>query len=297
MRLTIRVPAKVNLHLEVLGRRPDGYHEVRTLLQSIDLFDELAAEMAPEGVIELQVVPSGMVPVNDDNLVVRAARGLRMLGGGGGARFTLTKRIPVGGGLGGGSADAAGALVLLNRLWELSLSPEDLHRSAATIGSDVPFFLHGGLALGVGRGDEMHPLPDLPELGVVIAVPDLQISTSEVYGRLPSELTWARQEANVYAFSAKLAEELRWETMFNDLQPIVVGGWPVVADVLAALAATDPLRAAVSGSGAAAYAVYPSRRSAEAAAAAIGTGWWTHVGTTLVRARARPTVEYEEGTS
>ncbi len=296
MRATVRIPGKVNLHLEVLGRRPDGYQEVRTLLQSVDLFDELTGEVAPDGVIELQVVPSGAVPENIDNLVVRAAHELRKHGVPCGVSLTLTKRIPVGGGLGGGSADAAGALVLLNRLWELSLSPVDIHRSAAALGSDVPFFLHGGLALGVGRGDEVYPLPDLPELGVVIAVPDLQIMTSEVYGRLPSELTWAREEANVYAFAAKFEGRLRWETTFNDLQPIVVQGWPVVADALADLAMTDPIRAAVSGSGAAAYAVYPNRRSAEAAAAAIGTRWWTHVGTTLDRARARPTVEYEEGT-
>jgi 4-diphosphocytidyl-2-C-methyl-D-erythritol kinase len=295
LRPTVRIPAKVNLHLEVLGRRPDGYHEVRTLLQSIDLFDDLTAESAPDGVVELQALPSGAVPEDAENLVVRAAHELWGYGEKRGARLTLTKRIPVGGGLGGGSADAAGALVLLDRLWGLSLSAADLYRCAAVLGSDVPFFLLGGLALGVARGDEVYPLPDLPELGVVVAVPDLEIETSEVYGRLHAELTRTRQEANVDAFAARLAGRLRWESMLNDLQQIVVEGWPVVADVLADLATTDPLRAAVSGSGAAAYAVYADRRSAEAAAATVGTRWWTHVGVTLGRARARPKVEAEEG--
>lgn len=297
MRPTTRIPAKVNLHLEVLGRRPDGYHEVRTLLQSIDLFDELTAEIAPDGVIELRVLPSGAVSENADNLVVRAACELQGWGEKRGAKLTLTKRIPVGAGLGGGSADAAGALVLLDWLWGLSLSPAELHRCAAKLGSDVPFFLQGGLGLGVGRGDEVYPLPDLPEFGIVVAVPDLHIETSEVYARLQPELTWTLREANVYAFAARLQERLRWESTFNDLQPIVVEGWPVVADVLADLATTGPLRAAVSGSGAAAYAVYPNRRSAEAAAAAIGKRWWTHVGTTVGRACARPAVEFEEGKS
>ncbi len=296
MKPTVRIPAKVNLHLEVLGRRPDGFHEVRTLLQSIDLFDDLTAEIAPDGAIELEVLPSDAVPEDPENLVVRAARELWGRGGRErGARLTLTKRIPVGGGLGGGSADAASALVLLNWLWGLSLSPAELHRCAAAVGSDVPFFLQGGLALGVGRGDEVHPLPDLPEHGVVVAVPDLAIDTSEVYGRLHSELTWARQEANVYALEAKLDERLRWERMRNDLQPIVVEGWPVVAEVLGDLVATGPLRAAVSGSGAAAYAVYADRRSAEAAAAVVCARWWIHVGTTVGRASARPIVESEEG--
>ena len=295
LRQTVRMPAKVNLHLEVLGRRPDGYHEVRTLLQSIDLCDHLAAECAPDGVIELRLSPPGRVPEDDGNLVVRAARELWAYGPKRGARITLTKRIPVAAGLGGGSADAAGALVLLDRLWELSLPPADLFRCAAALGSDVPFFLRGGLAVGVGRGDEVYPLPDLPPLGVLVAVPDLEIETSQVYGRLSAELTWARQEANVYAFAAGLEVRPRWEAMRNDLQAIVVEGWPVVAEVLADLAATGPLRAAVSGSGAAVYAVYGDRRSAEAAAEAVGKKWWTHVGSTVGRATARPHVEHEEG--
>ena len=293
----VRIPAKINLHLEVVGRRTNGYHEVRTLLQSIDLFDELTAEIAPGGMIELQVAPAGVVPEGADNLVVQAANELRRQQTIRGTRLVLTKRIPVGGGLGGGSADAAGTLLLLNRLWGLSLSPDDLHRCAATVGSDVPFFLHGGLALGAGRGDVIYPLSDLPELGVVVAVPDVQIDTSEVYGRLDSELTWTPQGANVDAFAQRIEGGVQWETMFNDLQQTVVQGWPVVGEVLDALATTGPLRAAVTGSGAAVYAVYEDRRAAEEAAAVIDRTWWTHVGTTLDRARARPTVEFEEGTS
>jgi 4-diphosphocytidyl-2-C-methyl-D-erythritol kinase len=288
----MKVPAKINLHLQVLGRRPDDFHELRTLLASIDLHDELVAEPAPEGTLQLRVEPSDAVRGDEDNLVLLAARSLwDHVGWKPGARLALVKRIPVGGGLGGGSADAAAALVLLDRLWSLELPVEEIIGLAARLGSDVPFFLHGGLALGVGRGDEVYPLPDLPELGVVVISPGVEISTAVVYGRIQSRLTWIRHEANVYAFSVGLADQPRWETMVNDLQPVVLEGWPVVADALADLEATGPLRAAVSGSGSAVFALYSDRRSAERAQAALRGQWWSHVGVVLGRHRARPTVE------
>jgi 4-diphosphocytidyl-2-C-methyl-D-erythritol kinase len=296
MRLRVRVPAKINLHLQVLGRRPDGFHEVRTLLQSIDLYDDLVAEPADERVLQLEVVPPGVVTSDEDNLVLQAARRLwGSIGRRPGARLRLRKRIPVGGGLGGGSADAAGALIVLGRLWSAGVARDDIQSIAAELGSDVPFSLHGGLALGVGRGEHIRPLPDPPrELGVLIAAPGVGISTAAVYGRIQPQLTWNGQEANVYALSARVEDRLRWETMVNDLQPVVLEGWPVVAEVLNDLASTGPLRAAVSGSGAAVYAVYNDRRSAERAAEGVSNRWWTHVGVLLDRDRARPVVKSEE---
>ena len=152
--LMVRVPAKINIHLEVVGRRPDGFHELRTLFQSVGLWDTLCGWPAEEGLLELEIEPEGVVGSGPDNLVLRAARALwQETGRRPGARLRLAeKEIPVGGGMGGGSADAAGALMLLNQLWSLGLPTADLRRLAADLGSDVPFFLHGGFALGVGRG-------------------------------------------------------------------------------------------------------------------------------------------------
>jgi 4-diphosphocytidyl-2-C-methyl-D-erythritol kinase len=292
MMLGVKVPAKVNLHLQLLGRRPDEYHELRTLMASIDLFDELRAEPAPDDSLDLRVQPADAVRGGEDNLVMIAARSLQEhVGGRLGARLELKKRIPVGAGLGGGSADAAATLMLLDRLWSLELPVTDLHALAGRIGSDVPFFLHGGVALGIGRGDEVYPLPDLPEFGIVVVDPGVEISTRAVYGRIRSRLTWIRHEANVYAFSAGFADQPCWERMVNDLQPVVLEGWPVVAEALADLEATDPLRVAVTGSGSAVFGIYQDRRSAERAAAELRGSRWKHVGVVLDRRRARMRVE------
>jgi 4-diphosphocytidyl-2-C-methyl-D-erythritol kinase len=281
--LAIAAPAKINLHLEVLGRRPDGFHELRTLLQSIDLADRLELEPAPVGRLQLEVDPPGVVPV-DGNLVLRAAGALwSHVGRRPGARLRLVKRIPAGGGLGGGSADAAAALVALDRLWGTGLGTSALLRLAAGLGSDVPFFLLGGLALGVGRGDEVYPLPDLGPLTVVVATPALSIPTPEVYGSLDRRLTWFAPDASVYGLAAGLSDEVPWSSFKNDLQPVVVNRWRQVEDVLRALAGYDPLHVSMTGSGSACYAVFADRSRAEAAAHGLDSAWSVHVGTTLAR--------------
>lgn len=145
-RLVVRCPAKVNLHLEVLGRRPDGYHEVRTLLAAVGVWDTLIMEPGDEGV-GLEVRPAGVAPAGEDNLVVRAARQLQRRSGTRlGARLILHKRIPVAGGMGGGSSNAAAALVGLNQLWGLGAGLAELQAMASALGADVPFFLLGGVA-------------------------------------------------------------------------------------------------------------------------------------------------------
>jgi 4-diphosphocytidyl-2-C-methyl-D-erythritol kinase len=296
MRAYVRVPAKVNLHLEVLARRPDGFHELQTLLQSIDLYDELTASPAEDGCYELTVEPEGAVGADQDNLVSRAARELwRHLGARPGARVTLRKRIPVGGGLGGGSADAAAALLLFDALWGAGIDRGELNRIASLLGSDVPFFLDGGFALGLGRGEQVHGLADLDELGVVLVVPDIEISTAEVYGRLDLRLTSPAQRANVMDLTADLRSGSSWEGLVNDLQPVVLAGWPGVSEALDALRAAEPLHAAVSGSGAAVFGVFADVRAAQLASKTIGRGWRLHVGKTLTRGCSRPTVTGLEG--
>lgn len=185
--LRLLAPAKVNLAFEVLGRRDDGYHEVRTVLQSLSLADELTLEESDS--LTLTVEPEGAAPV-EENLVLAAARLLqREAGVSSGARIRLAKRIPTAGGLGGGSSDAATALLGLGRLWGLDLDADALRAVAAQLGSDVPFFVSGGTALGEGRGERLRPLPT-PQGEVVVAVPDVSRArdkTAQMYGLLRPE--------------------------------------------------------------------------------------------------------------
>ena len=167
--------AKINLTLEILGRREDGYHEVRTILQTIDLADTITLEDAAE----LSVESSDPSLSEQDNLVWRAADLLRSTTGHpGGARIRLEKRIPMNMGLGGGSSDAAATLLCLNTLWDLKLEQAALQKLAASLGSDVPFFLTGGTCLGTGRGDETSPLPAPPCSWVVLVCPKDDASAS-----------------------------------------------------------------------------------------------------------------------
>lgn len=182
--LRLLAPAKVNLTFEVLRRRTDGYHEVRTILQAISLADELTFEASDS--LSLTVEPEGAAPV-EGNLALEAARLLqREAGVSAGAAIHLTKRIPAAGGLGGGSSDAATALLGLRRLWGLDLDADALRGLATQLGSDVPFFVSGGTALGEGRGERLTSLPS-PQGEAVVAVPDEsrpRDKTAQMYGLL-----------------------------------------------------------------------------------------------------------------
>jgi 4-diphosphocytidyl-2-C-methyl-D-erythritol kinase len=173
MRLRLMPSAKINWTLEVLGRRSDGFHNVKTILQTIDLSDSLELETAAE--LTLEATGAALPPL-DENLAMKAACLLRdRTGYSGGARMRLAKTIPVGAGLGGGSSDAAATLRGLDRLWGLSLPAERLVELAAEVGSDVPFFLHGGTALAEARGERVTPLPDAPATAILVVVPPLSI--------------------------------------------------------------------------------------------------------------------------
>ena len=174
--------AKTNLTLRIVGKRPDGYHEIDTLFQTIDLTDSIEVSPARSAIDFACSEPS--VPSGEGNLVHRAAsRWKERFGVAEGARIRLEKRIPVGGGLGGGSSDAAVALVLLSRLWRLSPGPRDFAEVGAALGSDVPFFFLGGTARGRGRGEIVDPLPDAPPRRLVLVVPPFSIATRDVYAR------------------------------------------------------------------------------------------------------------------
>lgn len=187
MRLRLVAPAKINWTLEVLRRRPDGFHEVKTVLQTIDLADSLELETATE--LALEARGEG-VPPAEENLAMRAAHLLReRTGYSGGARMRLTKTIPVAAGLGGGSSDAAAALRGLDRLWGLASPHQRLMEWASELGSDVHFFLWGGTALAEARGERITPLPDAPRTAILVVVPPLSIpqKTRHMYSLLGPE--------------------------------------------------------------------------------------------------------------
>ena len=289
---TVAPPAKVNLHLEILGRRPDGWHELRTVYQSIDLRDHLTVEPARDDELSLVVTPSGAVTDGEDNLVLRAARLVRQrMGCERGARFVLRKRIPVEAGLGGGSADAAAALVLLRRLWGCDLDAKEMDGLARELGTDVPFFLHGGLALGSGRGDVLSELPDHEALSVVVAVPEARVPTSEVFARLRPRLTSHRHGGTVDALAAGLRGRFDWREMTNELEDVVLEGWPEVGECLRMLRSRDPVHTSMSGSGGACFSVFRDEAAARRAACGLPENWFVHVGTTVPRSSARLEVE------
>ncbi|MHC4136759.1 MAG: 4-(cytidine 5'-diphospho)-2-C-methyl-D-erythritol kinase [Planctomycetota bacterium] len=189
--IELEAPAKLNLWLEVLGRLPDGYHEIDTFLAEIDLADTVRLEAASEISLTVEGLPA---PADASNLAWRAAAALGV-----GARIHLVKRIPAGAGLGGGSSDAAAVLKGLVSLYGLTLPDGHLAEVAVSLGADVPFFLHGGTARCRGIGERVEPRAGGGGRRFLLVVPDLNMSTAAVYGALPAGLTGKRQNANVFA--------------------------------------------------------------------------------------------------
>ena len=275
--------AKINLGLRVLGRRPDGYHELRTTLQTIDLADEIVLEESPA--LSLIVEGRFPVPADDSNLVLRAARALADGRPGHGARITLRKTIPPGAGLGGGSSNAAVALLGLDRLWGLDTDPGVLYAMASRLGMDVPFFLYGGRCLAVGRGDEVLPLPDLPETRHLVVVwPGLSLSTREVYEGLPLSLTRPRILSSMKGFlpgpqqraagdREGIADpEPRLPEVVNDLEETAFMKVPAMQRLKDRLIGSGASAAAMSGSGSAVFGLFSSAHEADRAAASLAGG-------------------------
>jgi len=260
-------PAKVNLFLHVTGRRADGYHELETLFQLIDLCDEIEVFVDESGHISRETGPIGVPPEAD--LVVRAAQllkdavGIPRLG----ARLRVHKRIPMGAGLGGGSSDAATTLVALNTLWSLGLSAGRLAELGAQLGADVPIFVLGMNALARGIGDQLQPVT-LPDQWFAVIFPGVSVPTREVF-QAP-ELT--RNSASLTiagfplpGFSGAILPG------HNDLEPVVVARYPAVREALSWLGCRGKAR--MTGSGACVFAVFSDRESASAALVDLPSGW------------------------
>jgi 4-diphosphocytidyl-2-C-methyl-D-erythritol kinase len=265
--LSFKAYAKVNLGLSVIGKRGDGYHELRTIYQSISLADELAVSISPgSSMVDLEL--SGLsVPAGRANLAVRAAEALvEELNLKRRVRVRLHKIIPAGSGLGGASSDAAAVLRAVLHLCGKSLPAGRLLRLAANLGSDVPFFLCGGTALGVGRGEEVYPLPDSPRQPLVVVFPGVPVSTPEAYARLRAPLlTSLRANHNIDLFCGKFNEGA-WQEIGNDFERVVFAGLPQLARIKRYLQRAGARFASLSGSGSAVFGLFDDEVTARRAA-------------------------------
>jgi 4-diphosphocytidyl-2-C-methyl-D-erythritol kinase len=254
--IRVRVPAKINLHLGVGPARPDGFHELATVFHAVSLFDELRAAPGQDLSLTIDGEGSGELPTGDDNLVIRAARALAEYAGvRAEARLILRKGIPVAGGMAGGSADAAAALVACDALWGTGVPRDELHEIAAGLGSDVPFTLTGGTALGTGRGERLMPVLAPVRRHWVIAVADGGLPTPQVYGEL-DRLREQRSGPEPAGPAEELVAALRSEdpaplaaVLTNDLQPAAISLRPSLRQTLAAGVEEGALAGIVSGSG------------------------------------------------
>lgn len=265
--------AKINLALAVLGKRPDGYHNIQTIFQSIDLHDDL--EFRPADGLELQCENLPDVP-REDNLIWKAAMALaENIPGRRGASITLRKRIPSGAGLGGGSSNAASTLLGLCRLWRIRPSDIDLHPMAAELGSDVPFFLSGGTALGSGRGEIIDPLPDPPAFHLVVIFPGVKVSTIEAYRSLNLGLTSATEDNRIHRFCGQLENNANLLTgIFNDFEASILPAYPPTREAKDFLRRQGAAATLLSGSGSAVFGLFHDEESALAASRAIARETW-----------------------
>jgi 4-diphosphocytidyl-2-C-methyl-D-erythritol kinase len=270
----IRIPAfaKVNLRLDVLGKRPDGYHELRTIFQTVSLHDTLRFRPSAKAGIQLHIVGNDQLSseVVEKNLVYRAVDALgQELKIQPRVEIRLTKNIPAGRGLGGGSADAAAALIGYLQLLRKKLHSNRLLAIAASLGADVPFFLLGGRALGIGKGDEIYPLPDIPKLPLVIVSPgNIHVPTTDAYRWLHApdlaSLTKAEAARKLFEFCA-LCWSAQGAALSNDFEPAVFRHHARLARIRRALLQGGASEALLAGSGSAVFGVFPSPAKARRA--------------------------------
>jgi 4-diphosphocytidyl-2-C-methyl-D-erythritol kinase len=257
--MKIRSFAKINLGIEVLRKREDNYHDIRTLFQAVDFFDVLEFHLTAEDKIKLRGNDK-TIPWDEKNLIFQAAHLLKQRHpGDGGVEINVVKNIPAGKGLGGGSSNAAMALYALNELWALGLNREELQKVAEKLGADVPFFLEGGFCLGEARGNVVTALPDLPRLYCVIAVPSFPISTAEIYGRL--RLTSEGKESKISQFLA----QREFGLLENRLEEAVFSLYPRLKAIKSFFHQREAVLSLVTGTGSAVFGLYLERGKAEKA--------------------------------
>ncbi|MBI4482366.1 MAG: 4-(cytidine 5'-diphospho)-2-C-methyl-D-erythritol kinase [Acidobacteria bacterium] len=272
--LVLRSYAKVNLGLSILGRRQDGFHELRTVFQTIRWYDEIEVENRPSGLSLASNDPT--LPSDHNNLILRAAhllqqqRSVRQ-----GAHFSVRKSIPVGAGLGGGSSNAAVTLLALNRLWNLKLLPRELASLGGALGSDVPFFLVGGTALGRGRGEILEPLPDAPAAHFALVHPGFSVPTASAYQLVESRLTSLEGESKIRG----LCDAIRSasgvaECLFNDFEPPLFRLYPLLEKIKEQLLHGQARAALLSGSGSTIFGWFESPEAARRAVDSVRRPGW-----------------------
>jgi 4-diphosphocytidyl-2-C-methyl-D-erythritol kinase len=261
----LRAPAKVNLRLEVLGRRPDGYHEIRSLVTAAGLFDELKFDPAAPGFFEL-FCDEPALPSDQSNLVARAARLMaEQIGRDPGARIALHKSIPLGAGLGGGSSDAAATLRVLNELWEAGLPEAELARIGAEIGSDVPLFFSLPAAVLEGRGERVTRTELRWSGWLLLVLGEAAVSTAEVYRAWRPNDSRTRDAGAIQRMADAAEAETLSELCLNELQPAVFRVAPGVERMYARVQGTVGTRIFVSGAGSTLFALFDSRQEAQSA--------------------------------
>ncbi len=254
--IKIRGRAKINLSLDVLGKRKDGYHEVQMIMQQIDLYDEIFIKESPKRI----VLESNcrFLPTNEENLAYRAAR-LMMVHYNidRGVQIYINKKIPVAAGLAGGSTNAAAVMIGLNQLWDLGATKEELMRIALPLGSDIPFCILGGAALAEGIGERLMPIQGLHHVWIVLCKPNIGVSTAEVYQRLEigkiskhpptNKLLEAMENKDLYTVSRNLC---------NVLEPVTMDRYPVVKEIKRKMMEYHALGSLMSGSGPTVFGLY-----------------------------------------
>ncbi|HLI85105.1 MAG TPA: 4-(cytidine 5'-diphospho)-2-C-methyl-D-erythritol kinase [Bryobacteraceae bacterium] len=262
-RARVAALAKINLDLRVLGKRPDGYHELRTIFQTISLADTLEVRFVPGRRTTIELLDPQHIP---GNLALRAAEvAVEAMNARGAVFLYLRKRIPMGAGLGGGSSDAAAVLLALNALAGRPLPLHRLCELGASLGSDVPFFLLGGAAVGIGRGTELFPLPDTPSQCGLLAAPDVPVSTAEAYAALSPRLTTKSQENKIVSFQSLVWDRGVPKPACNDFEAVVFERHKRLARLKQRFLDVGASTALMTGSGSAIFGLFRSdavRRSA-----------------------------------
>jgi 4-diphosphocytidyl-2-C-methyl-D-erythritol kinase len=246
--------AKINWTLRVLGKRRDGYHEIATVLQSISLCDEISFELREDDEIRLTCdAPS--VPVDETNLIVRAARALRPTGG---VNVRLAKKIPAKGGLGGGSSNAAVALLALNRLWRLDLGTAALRQIGSGLGADVPFFFDGGTAIATGIGTEIEPVGDVARQWLIVITPNASVSTASAYTALNAPSLTTSESIPILASSFTepfIADSGQW-SLHNEFEGVIFEIEPEIRRAKFALLDAGARGALLAGSGSSVFGIF-----------------------------------------
>jgi len=260
---SIKAPAKINVRLKVIGKRPDGYHELVSIMAPVEIFDILDLEASPGRGVEISCVGRD-IPGDETNLAYRAARDfLSYAGINDRISISLLKNIPVAAGLGGGSSDAAAVLRGLNAMYAAPLSEPKLHRLALKLGADVPFFIKGVPSLATGVGEILEPIPNWPEAWYVIITPPIQVSTAWVYGNLKLELTTGE-----YDYIVKILKNDTFtisKLLENDLERVTTASFPIINTLKKLLVDAGAEGAIMSGSGPSVFGVFASREKAESA--------------------------------